>query len=332
MADGSLHLATPAHRTASRRRRLDIALVNNMPDAALQATERQFAGLIAEAAGNDFDVQLSLYAFPQTPRGDIARGVLRERYSPVERLTAAGADAIVVTGAEPIAADLREEPYWDALTGLVDWARTNTVSAVWSCLAAHAAVLHMDGIARQRSPAKVSGVFTFERSGDAALTAGLPGLVRMPHSRWNGLPTADLEAKGYRILTQSPRVGADVFTRQGQSLFVFLQGHPEYDADTLMREYCRDVGRYLRGRTPDYPQSPFGYFDGETERSCRALAVRARVERDPRLTSWCTEIAQAMRPARPWRAHAVALFRNWLELVAAAKVATPALAAQGGRA
>lgn len=324
MADGSLLISTPKHRTLATRPRLDIALVNNMPDAALQASERQFAGLVAEAARDDFDIQLSLYAFPQTPRGDVARGVLRERYSPVGRLAQTGADAIIVTGAEPRAADLREEPYWDALTDLVDWARTNTVSAVWSCLSAHAAVLHMDGIARHRMPAKISGVFTFERSGEAALTAGLPGLVRMPHSRWNDLSPADLEAKGYQILTRSPRAGADVFTRQGQSLFVFLQGHPEYDADTLMREYCRDVGRYLQGATNAYPQSPSGYFDSETERSFRSLAMRARAGRDPRLSNGCAEIAQSMRPARPWRAHAVALFRNWLEQVAAGKVAAAA--------
>jgi homoserine O-succinyltransferase len=322
MADGSLLLAAD-HRPAAvvTRPRIDIALVNNMPDAAVQATERQFAGLIAEAARDDFDVQLSLYTLPETPRGEQARAAMQERYAGAEALMAAGTDALIVTGAEPLAADLRDEPYWDALTGLVDWARTNTVSAVWSCLAAHAAVLHMDGIERQRLPVKCSGVFTFERGADEGLTAGLPGLVRMPHSRKNGLAAADLEAKGYRILTRSPRAGVDIFTRRGQSLFVFLQGHPEYDADSLMREYCRDVGRYLRGLQGEYPQSPFGYFDGETERSFRALAVRARGGRDPRLVSWASEIAAAAKPARPWRAHAVTLFRNWLELVAAGKMA-----------
>jgi hypothetical protein len=86
-----------------------------------------------------------------------------------------------------------------------------------------------------------------------------------------------------------------------------------------LREYCRDVGRYLRNEQADYPHSPFGYFDGETERSFRSLAVRARGGRDPRLLSWCTEIAAGMKPARPWRAHAVMLVRNWLELIVAAK-------------
>ncbi len=312
MADG-LHLG-PARRLPLR-----IALVNNMSDGALLASERQFAGLIEEAARDDFDIDLRLHALASVPRGPQSQMVMGERYADARALMADGADALIVTGAEPRKADLREEPYWDELTGLVDWARTNTVSAIWSCLAAHAAVLHIDGIARQPLATKCSGVFTFERSVGDGLVAGLPSLVRVPHSRRNDLPAAQLEASGYRILTQSPRAGVDVFTRQGASLFVFLQGHPEYDADTLLREYCRDVGRYLRGQQRDYPQHPSGYFDAAGERAFRSLAMRARTSRDPQLLRECDEIAGAVRPARAWRPHAVMLMRNWLEHVAAVK-------------
>lgn len=321
MADGTLIANDRRAAAPSARPRLDIALVNNMPDSAVQATERQFSSLIEEAAAGDFDVRLSLHSLSSLPRGEVARAGMQERYASVEALKQAGTDALIVTGAEPQKADLRDEPYWDELTILVDWARTNTHTALWSCLAAHAAVLHMDGIVRQPLPVKCAGVFTFERVADASLTEGLPGLVRIPHSRRNTLPAAQLEAKGYQILTQSPRAGVDTFTRQGQSLFVFLQGHPEYDGDTLLREYCRDVGRYLRGQQSEYPQSPYGYFDSMTERSFRALAVRARASREAQLLNWCSEIAAAMKPARPWRAQAVTLFRNWLELTAAAKAA-----------
>jgi homoserine O-succinyltransferase len=47
-------------------------LVNNMPDAALLATERQFASLLAEAAGEAFDVTLRLYALANVPRSPSA--------------------------------------------------------------------------------------------------------------------------------------------------------------------------------------------------------------------------------------------------------------------
>jgi homoserine O-succinyltransferase len=316
MADGTLF---DTSSSGAARPQLSIALVNNMPDAALPASERQFRSLVEEAARGDFDVTVRLYNLPGLRRGEAASAAMAGRYGDLDELMRAGADALIVTGAEPLTDDLRAETYWGDLVRLVDWARDNTASSLWSCLAAHAAVLHLDGIERQPLAAKCSGVFTFERVGETPLTGGLPGLVRIPHSRRNTLDPVALETKGYHILTKSPRAGVDMFVRHRGGLFVFLQGHPEYDADSLLREYCRDVGRYLRGQQEAYPQSPFGYFDAASERSFRSLAIRARTRRDPQLISWAGEIAEGVHPARPWRAHAVALFRNWLELIATAK-------------
>src|SRR3954451_19575874 len=39
---------------------LDVVLVNNMPDASLEATDRQFAGLLAAAAGDQL-IRLKLF-------------------------------------------------------------------------------------------------------------------------------------------------------------------------------------------------------------------------------------------------------------------------------
>ena len=43
------------------------------------------------------------------------------------------------------------------------------------------------------------------------------------------------------MLSRSPVAGADLFIKQRKSLFVFLQGHPEYDPGSLLREYQRDA-------------------------------------------------------------------------------------------
>ena len=71
-----------------------------------------------------------------------------------------------------------------------------------------------------------------------------------------------MTACGYRILTRSAVAGVDMFVRQDKSFRLFFQGHPEYEATTLLREYRRDVGRYLRGERDDYPGLPLDYFDG----------------------------------------------------------------------
>ena len=73
-------------RPRPRRRPIEVALVNNMPDAALLATERQFAGLLAEAAGEAFDVTLRLYALAAVPRGELARASMQDRYAGIDAL------------------------------------------------------------------------------------------------------------------------------------------------------------------------------------------------------------------------------------------------------
>src|ERR1700733_6720951 len=117
---------------------LTIGLVNNMPDAACEATERQFLDLMRAATG-DVVVRLKLSAIPDGPRAQETRRELATRYRDIAELWDTPLDGLIVTGTEPKAANLRDEPYWPALSAVVDWARENTASTIWSCLAAHAA-------------------------------------------------------------------------------------------------------------------------------------------------------------------------------------------------
>ncbi len=89
-------------------------------------------------------------------------------------------------------------------------------------------------------------------------------LRQVPHSRRNQVTEDALSQKGYRILSRIAGGGADLFTRNGASLFVFAQGHPEYGAETLGREYLRDMGRFLRGEDA-CPAIPENYFDRMTK-------------------------------------------------------------------
>ena len=137
---------------------LTIGLVNNMPDSALQATERQFIRLLKAAAGNN-RIHLHCFSLPSVKRSQPAKSRVDGQYADIADLDRLKIDGLIVTGAEPNAATLPEEPFWQELTEIIDWAEANTRSTIWSCLAAHAAVLHLDGIERQRLDAKCSGIF-----------------------------------------------------------------------------------------------------------------------------------------------------------------------------
>jgi homoserine O-succinyltransferase len=297
---------------------LHVGLVNNMPDTALRATELQFARLLKDASGV-LDVQLRLFSLPQIQRGELVRSRMEGFYADADTLPTSGIDALIVTGAEPCADGLRQENYWDALAHLVDWAEIGTLSSLFSCLAAHAAVEHLSGIARQKLPRKLSGVFAVDRASHDPLLTGMPAQIRVPHSRRNTLAESDLAAKDYCVLSRLESGGVDSFARAmpGRSLFLFLQGHPEYGAQTLGREYLRDMGRFLRGECAERPAIPEQYFDRATEKALAALDDESQGPDD-----WArySGIVSGALPLQSWRGHAIKLFGNWLALIAAEKM------------
>jgi homoserine O-succinyltransferase/O-acetyltransferase len=313
---------------------LTIGLVNNMPDAALDATERQFMSLV-RAASPGLIVRFKLFSLSAIPRSAQARAALAVRYRDVSELWDAHIDGLIVTGNEPRAASLRDEPYWPALTRLMEWAEHNTDSTIWSCLAAHAAVLHANGIERRPRKEKLFGVFPCDVVRGHPLAAGMPLRFPVPHSRHNDLPAGALIASGYRILSQSVATGADTFVGPDRrnSLFLFFQGHPEYDADSLAREFRRDVGRFLRGEREEFPPLPQGYFDKEADRLVEDFCARARAERTEKLLRQfpMKEIEGGLQ--NTWQEAAVGVYQNWIAYLQErkAKRRPPAWAVQRAR-
>ena len=297
---------------------LDIGIVNNMPDRALRATERQFAALINSAAGG-VEVRLSFYALPDVPRTDAGQRHIASRYFSIGSLWDRHLDGLIVTGTEPRASNLADEPYWKSFAKLIDWAEHNTHSTVWSCLAAHAAVLHKDGIPRHRLKEKRFGLFDCVRSSDHPLAAGVSQRLAMPHSRWNDLSEDELTAHGYSVLTRGENAGVDAFFRQGESLSVFFQGHPEYEANTLLLEYGRDIGRYLRGDNDTYPLLPRNYFDRDVEDRLAALQERAMSERRESLFADFQTALTGNHLPNGWHSTATQLYGNWLRYLCARK-------------
>jgi len=288
---------------------LTIGLINNMPDPALKATERQFMKLLQAAAGPR-RIRFHCFSLPSVMRSPEAKWHVESEYSDLSDLKRQKFDGLIVTGAEPVAPELDQEPCWRDLTDLVDWAKTNTRSTIWSCLAAHAAVLHLDGIERRRLDAKCSGIYDCAKVTDHWLTGDAPSPLKISHSRLNELCADDLAARGYQLLTTSPEAGVDIFAKQLGSQFVFFQGHPEYDALSLEREYLRDISRFLAGQCDTYPALPIGYFDAETEQSLLRFEQRARVERRPGLSVELPD--RTLRQDNAAGAAATAIFKNWL--------------------
>jgi homoserine O-succinyltransferase/O-acetyltransferase len=297
-------------RQACGSQEIAIGLVNNMPDGAFRTTENQIRSLLFAAAPVGTKICFRLFTLPQIRRDASIRIDIDERYDNADRIGEHRLDALIVTGAEPTASTLENEVYWTGLTGLIEWAQANTISAIWSCLAGHAVALYLDAITRQPYPKKLSGIYRCEKSSDHPILAHLGPSWPVPHSRKNGLSELNLVANGYEVLSRSAAGGPDVFVKDVGSLFICLQGHPEYDRDTLLREYRRDAYRFLDGTSMSFPDIPENYFD----------------PRDLRLLwKFRDLITTGSAPARPdfpdlfgfadysWRSSAISLYQGWLE-------------------
>jgi homoserine O-succinyltransferase len=264
-------------------------------------------------------VLLKLFAIPQVSRGEGARREIAQRYRDIAELWQAPLDGLIVTGAEPRAKNLADEPYWSALAEVVDWARDHTSSAIWSCLAAHAAVLHRDGIERQTLKEKCCGVFDCRLAANHPLTEHFPQPLWVPHSRYNDLPEAALSACGYTVLTRSAPAGVDSFAKRDGSFFLFFQGHPEYDADTLLREYRRDAARFLKCERDNYPVMPAGYFNDAAAKVAAAFRDRALADRRAELVAEFPRAALEAGLQWPWRAAALGTYEKWCAFLSARK-------------
>jgi len=295
---------------------IHVGLVNNMPDVALRATELQFARLLKDAAGA-LDVRLHLFSLDAIVRGELARSRMEGFYADADTLAMVGIDALIITGADPRASDLKDESYWPSLAQLIDWAETGTVSTIFSCLAAHAAVMHLSGINRVALPRKMSGIFTAKMVGEDPLLTGMQARIHVPHSRRNSLAESDVMRNGYRVLSRLDE-GVDSFYKvmPGRSLFLFMQGHPEYGAETLGREYLRDMGRFLNGEIAERPAVPENYFDRATEIAIAGLDAQAAGPADLPLYNG---VVSGALPLQSWHAHTIKLFGNWLALIATEK-------------
>ena len=241
-------------------RELHIGLLNMMPDAALEATERQFFRLIGES-NQIAQFYIHPFTIEAMPRGAKGQAHIAQYYESFEQIKAEGLDALIITGANVTQPDLAQEPFWQPLIEIIDWAYENVTSTLCSCLATHAVMQFRYGQKRQRLPTKRWGVYP-HRVVDKwhPLVNGVNTRFDVPHSRFNEISREQFEAAGLHVLAESDEANSHLAVSEDGFRLVFFQGHPEYDTISLLKEYKREVVRFIRKERDDYPPFPDNYF------------------------------------------------------------------------
>ena len=189
-------------------------------------------------------------------------------------------DGFIITGAPVEQMPFEAVDYWDELTEIMDWTKTNVTSTLHLCWGAQAALYHHYGIDKVQVPHKLFGVFSHRvLNRKIPLVRGFDDVFMAPHSRHTDVPIEKLWAdERIPILAESEEAGLFLgMAEDGRRIFVM--GHPEYDRVTLDGEYKRDLGK---GLPIDIPKN---YYPEDNP------------ENKPLLT---------------WRAAANNLYTNWL--------------------
>ncbi len=297
---------------------IHIGFLNMMPDRALRATERQFLRLIAAAQDNYL-----IYIYPITVDGlnrkDEALAYVEDYYDTFEIAKSIYLDGLVLTGANPGKFKLEDERYWPYFVEVIHWAESNVPSIMCSCLASHAILNVLHGIERTRCiPSKRWGVFSHQICQSLhPLVEGIETEFDAPRSHVFEMTTAQLETCGAQVLASSAEADFHIAVSADGLKWVYLQGHPEYDSFSLLKEYKREIGRYTAGVREDYPEYPKNYLCD----AARQILDRYRITLLKDLELGNTPAAFPESDVLPfientWSQPGKLMFKNWIDLIA----------------
>ncbi len=158
---------------------------------------------------------------------------------------------MIITGAPVEQLDFEEVNYWDELVDIMEWSSNHVFSTLHICWGAQAGLYHHFGIKKYSLDHKLFGVYPqYMDHPEISLLRGLDDVFYIPHSRYTEVRREDIEANpDLEVLISSPETGITAVHSKDQR-FVFIFGHVEYDADTLDREYKRDINEGIEIKVP----------------------------------------------------------------------------------
>lgn len=259
-------------------RPLQIGLLNLMPNKI--RTETQIARLIG---ASPLQIEMTLVMVGGHTPKNTSQDHLISFYQNWDKVKHRKFDGFIITGAPIETLPFEDVTYWDELTQIFDWTRTNVHSGFYICWGAMAAAYHFHGVPKHLLGEKAFGVYRHRNLAPASpYLSGFSDDFQIPVSRWTEMRAADIaQVPDLELLMDSDFTGPCLLSdAHARSLYCF--NHIEYDSTSLKEEYERDMaaGKLIR--------PPHGYFPGDDV---------------------------SAPPQNRWRSHAHLLFGNWINQV-----------------
>ena len=237
LEDENIFVMTERRAITQDIRPLKILILNLMPTKI--DTETQLSRLLGNTP---LQVEIELIRTSTHKSKNTSEEHLLAFYKEFEDVKDNYYDGMIITGAPVEKMEFCEVEYWSELCKIMEWTKSHVHSTLHICWGAQAALYYHYGINKYTMSEKLSGVYAhtvdYKRS---ILFRGFDDVFMVPHSRHTTIDRKDLEGiPGLKILASSPEAGVFALsTKKGRQ--IFITGHPEYDAETLGKEYWRDV-------------------------------------------------------------------------------------------
>jgi len=259
------HILDPSRAADQDIRPLHIGFCNLMPDAAMQATERQWFRLIGES-NRVAQIYIHPFTLPAVERDAEATAYAQEHYENIEDIKSRGLDALIITGANlPISELFDCTDKWNALKEVYDWANENVVSTISSCFASHAYMAFHHNIRPTKFDNKILGVYPFRvLDRTHPLIRGMNTKMDICNSRYHNIPKKDYTDVGMSPLIEGKDIGVDFILSPDGLRNICIQGHPEYDLVSLLKEHRRDI-LLAKDNGQELPDAPVHYLPAEAQ-------------------------------------------------------------------
>jgi homoserine O-succinyltransferase len=256
-------------------RPLKLIILNLMPTKVVTETQ-----LLRCLSNTPLQIEVDLLQTSTYKSKHTTEKHLLDFYTTFDKIKDNRYDGMIVTGAPVETMRFEDVAYWNELVEIMDWTESHVHSTFFICWGAQAALYHFYGVKKYPLEAKMFGIYEHRVCvPNVPLLRGFDDIFLAPHSIHTEVKASEIErVKELQILSVSDKAGVYmVMDKSGKR--VFVTGHSEYDADTLSKEYFRDVERGLNIKVP------YNYFPND----------------DPKNP-----------PPLTWRSHGHLLFSNWL--------------------
>ncbi len=227
-------------------RPLNLLILNLMPTKIVTETQ-----LLRKLSNTPLQIQVELLQMSSHTSHNTDADHLSSFYTTFDQIRDRRYDGMIITGAPVENMDFTDVDYWPELCEIMAWTRTHVHATLHVCWGAQAGLYYHYNIPKYSLPKKLFGVFPHTAvKKQSPLFRGFDDEFYIPHSRHTENHVEDiLKIPELELLAVSNEAGVFAVKSEDNRRF-FITGHPEYDQDTLAREYFRDKAKGLPIEVP----------------------------------------------------------------------------------